>query len=267
MRINYKTYPTDYVQELNSSRGTRGRKKSRAFMEYWNDMEHGEHNSYGFYAQSWEVSKSTAHEWIKEFMHEIELFLSHWDLRNKQHYTYAQNQTERQGNETNGSKVRNYGSCEEVGERLPNEVLNNINNNTQKSFLFDKNYNDLYFVYSHNTRFVGKKQDAYDAFSRTDINIDLLKLACMKYLHDDAVDRPVGIKKFLESELYLPYLPKFMKVKGGDEWYEGIYDDVTFEFKARDGSSLGVIEPKLLVELFEKRELVYLKELSRGESL
>jgi len=260
MRMNYKTYPVDYVQELNSKRGVSGRKKSRAFLEYWNDMEFGEHNSYGFYAKSWDVSKSTSHSWIDEFMKEIELFLSHWDIRNKQHYKYAKNQTERQQNETNGYKAQNIGKEEHTQERQPNEALNYNNNNTS-NFLFDKNFIDLYFVYSRNTRFVGKKQEAYQAFVNTDINVDLLKLASMKYLHDDAVDRPVGIKKFLENDMYLPYLPKYMKVKSGDEWYEGIYNDKTFSFTGSDGSNLGTIEPKLLIELFEKKELIYLTEL------
>lgn len=267
MRMNYKMYPTDYIQELNSNRGVAGRKKSRAFMEYFNDMGHGDHNSSRFYATSWGVSNSTAHVWIDDFNKEIELFNSHWELKNKQHYCYAKNQTEQQSN-SNRAKIQptstNSTDFKEVNrtaiEQQSSEALNNFNNNTS-NFLFDKNFNDLYFVYSRNTRFAGKKQEAYNAFVNTDTNVDLLKLASMKYLHDDAVDRPVGIKKFLENELFLPYLPKYMKVKSGDEWYQGIYDDKTFEFKAADGSSLGTIEPKLLVDLFEKKELIYLKEL------
>ncbi len=273
MRMNYKTYPTDYVQQLNMHRGLEGRKKSRAFMEYWNDMEHQENNASRFYAKSWDVSRSTASVWINEFNHEIELFFSHWELKNKQHYSYAKNTAEQESNSNRAKKqlinTDNAGfedNSRAPIEQQPSEVFNNINNNTKSNFLFDKNFNDLFFVYSRNTRFVGKKQEAYEAFARTDVNVDLLKLASMKYLHDNAVDRPVGIKKFLENELYLPYLPTYMRVKSGNEWYEGIYDNKNFEFKDADGRSLGTIEPKLLIELYEKNELVYLKVLDKKAS-
>ena len=262
MRMNYKTYPTDYVQELNKTRGLQGRKKSRAFMEYWNDMEHGDHNSYGFYAKSWDVSKSTAHTWIDEFMREIDVFLSHWDVRNKRHYNYAKNQAERLQNETNANKAQNIGVCENIQERQPNEDLNYYNNNT-RGFLFDKEYIDFYFIYSRNTNYPGNKKEAYDAFVTTNVNVDLLKLAAMKYLNDPNVDKPVGVKKFLENEVYLPYMPKYMKVKSGNEWYEGTYNDKTYELKAPDGGVLGTIPPKMLVELFEKGEIMYLKELEK----
>ena len=268
MRMNYKMYPTDYIQELNSSRGVAGRKKSRAFMEYFNDLQHGDKNSYRFYATSWEISVSTAHGWIDEFFKEIELFNSHWALKNEQHYSYAKNSTEHKPN-TNRTKkqptIPNNTVFQESNktptEHQPNEALNNYNKNNA-GFLFDKDYNDFFFVYSRNTNYPGKKQDAYNAFANTDVNVNLLKLASMRYLHDSVVNKPVGVKKFLENEMYLPYLPKYMRVKSGDTWYEGIYDDKTFEFKASDGSSLGTIEPKLLIELFEKSELFYLKELS-----
>jgi len=272
MRMNYKMYPTDYVQELNGTRGVAGRKKSRAFMEYYNDLQHGDGNSYRFYATSWEVSVSTAHGWIDEFFKEIELFNSHWELKNKQHYSYAKNQAEHQPN-TNRTQKQPISpnntdflkTKKTPTEHQPNKALNYINNNNS-NFLFDKDYIDFYQIYAWNTNYPGKKQDAYNAFVNTDVNVDLLKLACMKYLHDEVVDKPVGVKKFLENDLYLPYLPKYMKVKSGDEWYQGIYNDKTFEFKAADGSSLGTIEPKLLVELFEKKELIYLKELEERAS-
>lgn len=262
MRMNYMMIPTDYIQQLKQEniRGL-GRKKARCFMEYWDDMDQGEHNSYSFYAESWAVSKSTAHTWIDGFNRENKLFLSHWELKNKQHYKYAKNQAERLPNEMNANKALNTGLLDNHSERLPNEALNNINNNKPKSFLTDKKFNDLIFVYSRNTRFVGKKSDAYEAFVNTDINVDLLKLASMKYLHDSAVDRPVGIKKFLENDLYLPYLPKYMKVKHNDVWYQGTYNDKTFKFIDQDGKSLGTIEPSLLISLFEKGELVYLRDL------
>jgi len=266
MRMNYKTYPTDYLQALKQSRGIAGRKKARAFMEYWDDMEHAEHNSYGFYAKSWEVSKSTSFEWIKEFDKEIDLFLCHWQLKNREHTNYAQNTSERLTNKTNALKAHNTGEFRESTERLTNEDLNHTNKNTSSGFLFSKAFNDLFFVYSRNTRYVGNKIDAYEAFCHLNVDVDLLKLAAMKYLHDKAVDRPVGIKKFLDNEIYLAYLPNYMKVKSADLWYEGIYNNATYEFKTKQGELLGTIEPKLLLELYEKKELIYLTQLGLGRS-
>lgn len=265
MRMNYKTYPTDYVQELKSLKNNR--KKARCFQEYFDDMEHEDHNSYGFYAKSWDVSKSTAHTWIDEFKHEISLFVDHWYLKNQQHYSYAKNQAERQPNDNRTTKSSTSPKATEfenidrtTTERQPNEALNYTNKNNA-GFLFDKDYNDFYFIYSRNTNYPGSKPEAYDAFARTDINVDLLKLACMKYLNDKSVQRPVGVKKFLENEMYQPYLPKYMKVKSGDDWYAGVYDTDSYELKSVDGVVIGTITPELLVKLFEKNELVYLKNL------
>lgn len=262
MRMNYKTYPTDYVQELKAT----SRKKARAFLEYWDDMEHGEHNSLRFYAQSWEIGKSTVQRWQEEFNQEIDLFLSHWSLRNNQHNSYAKKSMGHQQDKWDSEKTQNIRTSNNSEGQQRDKALNNNNNNGQSNFLFDKNFNDFFFVYSRNTKFVGKKQEAYEVFANTDVNVNLLKLAAMKYLHDEAVDRPVGIKKFLENELYLPYLPTYMRVKSGDEWYEGIYDNKSFEFKDADGCSLGTIEPKLLIELYEKNELIYLKVLDKKAS-
>ena len=64
--IDYKsTYSqNDYISKL---RLNEERKKSRCFIEYSCDLEEGVIKSCGFYSESWEVSKSTAHRWIKEF--------------------------------------------------------------------------------------------------------------------------------------------------------------------------------------------------------
>jgi len=260
MRMNYKTYPTDYVQELKAS----SRKKARAFLEYWDDMEHGEHNSLRFYAQSWEVGKSTVQRWQEEFNHEIDLFLSHWVLKNSQHNKHVKKSMGHYEDKRDSSNPHNIGNAE-ISEGQPRDkALNNINNNnTSSGFLFDKEYGDLFFVYSRNTRYPGKKPDAYLAFTACGVNVDLLKLAAMKYLHDPVVNKPVGIKKFLEGELYQPYLPTYLRVQSGDEWYEGEYNSTTYELKDVEGKLLGTIKPSLLVELYEKQELKYINQLSK----
>ena len=177
--MNYKTYPTDYVQELNINRGKRGRKKSRAFMEYWNDMEHGDHNSEPFYGTSWDVSNSTAHTWIKEFMQEIELFIAHWDIKNRQHYNHTKNQTEKQVSKTRGYKAQNIGIVEHSAEKQPREDFNLYNTNkASKEFWWEsKEFNDLYIIYGVSAKYKGEKEEAYEVFKHIEIDVDLLKLA------------------------------------------------------------------------------------------
>ena len=260
MRMNYKTYPTDYVQELNTNRGVQGRKKSRAFMEYWNDMEFGEHNSYGFYAKSWDVSKSTAHSWIDEFMKEIELFLRHWDVRNRQHYSYAKKSTERQPNETNAYKAQNIGSCQQQQERQPNEAFNLNNNNNKAKWYFSPEFNDLYFIYGANTKYKGKKEEAFDVFKDMDIDVSLLKLAAMRYLHDpDTQNRRYNLTNFLKNEIYLSYLPKKIRITINGVTRVGTYDDKTMLFTSETDKFVGQLSAARLLELYESKALEFLK--------
>ena len=64
MRMNYRVYRADYVKNL-KEQGYR--KKAIAFMDYTDDMDADNVNSVRFYADIWDVSKSTAWKWIKEF--------------------------------------------------------------------------------------------------------------------------------------------------------------------------------------------------------
>lgn len=266
MRMNYKTYPTDYVQELNYTRGKAGRKKSRAFMEYYNDMEHGEKNAIRFYANSWEVSSSTAKEWIDEFNYEIELFFSHWELRNKQHYNYAKNPTEHQPN-TNRTQTHQIEpnitdfqkSSRTPTEHQPNKALNSYDDDIKRGWVKDKNFNDLFFMYASNAEHVGKKEDAYLAFINVHIDIDLLKLSAVKYLRDASITRKYNLANFLKNEMYIKYMPKRIKLTINGEVRTGVYDDKTMLFKSETDSFVGQISAKRLVELYEARELEFLK--------
>ena len=261
MRMNYKSYPSDYVQELNQQRGLRGRKKSRAFMEYWNDMEHAEYNSFGFYAQSWDVSKSTAHEWIKEYTIEIELFLSHWSLKNKQQYNNVKNQTERLQDKPNGYKQPTQSKYEEQTERLPNKVFNiNTNNKATKEFWHEsKEFNDLYFIYSVSTKYKGRKEDAYEVFKHIDIDVNLLKLAAMKYLHDpETENRRYNLTNFLKNEIYISYLPKRMALTLDGTRRVGNYHDDKKLFISDADDFQGTISAKRLIELYQSGALEYI---------
>jgi len=48
------------------------RDKARAFLEYISDKLMYENNSVRFYAECWNISKTTAHAWIKEFKDMLE---------------------------------------------------------------------------------------------------------------------------------------------------------------------------------------------------
>ena len=263
MRMNYKMYPTDYVQEL-KLRGLR--KRAAAFMEYYDDMEHGDHNSESFYAKSWGCSRSTAHAWIKEFKKEIDLFLDFWALKNNQHYTYVKNSTEQieqnQSSKSSSNTSPNIGVCSEPTEQIEQsqsrEVFNNYHSTCAADFLKDKEFNELYFIYTQNSRFTGNKESAYEAYKKVQVNSDLLKLAIMKYLHDPDVKKPLGLKKFLDNELYLSYMPKYLRVVHEDKLYEGVYNESTYEFIA-NGKVVGKIEPKRLIELYEQDMLEFMR--------
>ncbi|WP_345993750.1 hypothetical protein [Sulfurimonas sp. HSL-1716] len=261
MRMNYKNYPTDYIRLLKTER-TNGRKKARCFQEYWDDMEHGDHNSFRFYAKSWEVSTSTAHDWIKEFNHEIELFLSHWTIKNRQHYSYAKNQAERLPNESNTYKPKNIGFSQHSAERLPNEDINLNDNNARedkKGYLFSKEFNDLYFIYGVNTKFKGKKEDAYQEFKRIDIDLDLLKLAAMRHLHDkDLNGKTYNLTNFLANEIYISYLPKKMKLTIDGVERIGLYDNDTMQFTSTTDKFIGQLTAKRLIELYQSKQLEFI---------
>ena len=70
MRMNYRVYRADYVNKL--KRIDNNRKKAMAFMDYTDDVDMGNVNSIGFYADAWYVSKRTAWKWIKEFKENME---------------------------------------------------------------------------------------------------------------------------------------------------------------------------------------------------
>jgi hypothetical protein len=271
--MNYRTYPVDYIQQLKRERGARGRKKARAFMEYWDDMEHGDHNSEGFYAESWEVSRSTSHGWIKEFRKEIDLFLDHWYLKNMQHYSYAEKSTE-QNEQVQPSKTSTlehrkaglYNNTTEQNEQVqPREVFNSNDNDYKggMSFSNDPKFNDLFFIYAQNTKHPGHKEKAYAAYVNSKVDASMLTLAAVQYLHDPAVgDRRFNLTNFIMNEAYIPYLPKIIRVKHGDNVIEGEYiEEKSGVF--RDGKLVAELTPSRLVELYKVGSLEFVNQLRK----
>ena len=257
MRQNYKTYPTDYIEEL-KRKGKR--KKARAFFEYWSDMEEGEHNSVRFYANSWEVSVSTAHAWIDEFNREIDLFLSGWQVRNRQHYTYAKNQAERQPNTSNTCKAQNQGVSPDSAEHQPNEVFNIYDDDKGAAAKRDRWFEDLYFIYRLNTKHAGKKEEAYREWElvKDRVGYENMKLAIMMYLHDPEVKRRFNFTNFLKNDVYLSYLPKRIKILIDGKWHVGTYDDESHIFKSEDGFE-GYLDSETLIRKFSNKELEFVR--------
>lgn len=278
MRINYKIYPTDYVQQLKRERGVRGRKKARAFIEFWDDSQHGDHNSEYFYATSWDVSRSTSHEWIVEFKAEIELFDSHWSLKSKTHNIHVQKLTEQneqnQPSKSKANKSLNIGILETVTEQneqsLPREVFNLYNNNSAQEPLLcewwsDPEFNDLFFIYSQNTKFVGKKEEAYQVFQRVDIDHSLLTLAAIQYLHDpDTINKRYNLSNFLKNETYLSYMPQRISINSNGKWVEMNYNRDTHELTADGGGKSGTLSPKMMIEMYKDGSLKFIKPVGRA---
>ncbi len=258
MRMNYKSYPTDYVQQLKQSAN---RKKARAFMEYWDDMEHGDHNTIRFYAKSWDVSVGCTSNWIKEFNHEVDLFIAHWDIRSKKHYNYAKKSSEQKVNKMNTDTSQDFGVCRKVNEHYLNQDLNINNNNNKGHFAFDKDFTDLYFIYGANTKYKGKKEEAYQEFLHVKhIDINLLKLAAMQYLHDPATQgKRYNLPNFLRNEIYISYMPKNIKLTIDGIERVGVYDDSTMLFTSQNDKFVGQISAERLIELYKSGSLEFIR--------
>ena len=268
----YKSYPSDYVRWLKQNGK---RKKASAFMEYFDDSENDDHFSISFYANSWGVAKSTAWSWIQEFKEVINKFSVYWELKNKQKDSRKNSQkkftrtlTERQSNDferSDTSKVTEKSSFLEKGknpaERQPNEVYNNINDDDNISgSLQDKYFNDLFFIYRQNYKFAGSRENAYREYTKikNDIDYKQLKRAIIFYLHDPDIEKRYNFANFLKNQVYLSYIPKRLKIKIGEEWKIGTYDDTQNVFVADDGFK-GILEPKRLAELFAKGDLEFVQ--------
>lgn len=274
-RMNYIAVPVDYVRSM-KTKGVRGRERARAFMEYFDDMDSGDHHSVGFYAESWGVSKSTAHDWLKEFRHETDRFFSFWVLKNGQHYNYAKNQTERterfEPNEQNGNKSQNIGVCKLPTERTerqqPNEVfnINVVDSAGARTSVYDcitdPEFGDLCFTYSMNGGTVGKKPEAYEVYRTVQADPDSLKIAAIEYLHSNQHRGHYNLRNFLMNDTYMKYMPKRVSIFHNGVWVEMSYDIDNGELRADNGST-GSISPKMMIKMFKDGTLKFIKPVGR----
>ena len=274
MRMNYSMYPIDYVNELRSNGN---RKKSIAFMDYWHDMNNEEHNSIRFYEKAWGVGKSTVARWVKEFDYEIRRFFNHWELKNNAHFKAVNGNTKnksvknrvgQQGDSSEyieaHSKAPKKGSFKESSGTARGQQWDkdfNINDDEEgvKSRT-DKWFNDLYFIYRFNTKYAGKKEEAFKEWLKVkdSVGYENMKLAIMMYLHDQELSKRYNFANFLRNEVYLSYLPKRIRILIDGEWMVGTYDDKEHVFRADSGFE-GYLSSEALVKKFADKELEFLR--------
>ncbi|MCT7489112.1 hypothetical protein N5T63_09400 [Aliarcobacter cryaerophilus] len=186
--------PSDYYRELKFKKNNRP--KARAFMEYYDDMDLGEHNSVRFYATSWEVAVGTAHGWIDDFKIEIDKYYATRQLRSDGHYSYAKNENERsEQNEVNKKELSNTDNIDtskvsneqieqnQMNKGLNASISNNINADSNESTdkTFDKvhknystNFEILWNRYDKKSSNKGRSQTIYNRrWKNTDIKIML----------------------------------------------------------------------------------------------
>ena len=239
LRTHTVPLPTDYVSQL---RNQGKRKKSRCFIEYFYDIEVGEHNSYSFYAKSWEVGKGTAYRWIEEFNEALEIFDAARELKRKVHYQKA---IKKDGGElcpksdgTNGTIVMErlehhqeptvstiQKSSGTIGTNAMERSFNIINNNKEDSFL-DKGFYQFISEIKMAIKNVGNIDDIYKSYLKVKDLLDLKTLSKIyrEYSNETKSDRKVGLAKFLDDLIYLSYCNPYIEVENDGSYIVGTWD-------------------------------------------
>lgn len=261
-RMTYATFPTAYADEL---RNKGQRQKARAFWEYYYDMERGEDNSVRFYSKSWGMSTGQTHKWVNDFNGKIDEYQKAWRDRNRSHYIYAKNQTEQtehlEPNKPNTIKAQKTGvletHTEQTEHKQPNKVLNINNNDDDAGAFMDHAFNDLWFTFSVNAKFKGKREDAYLAYRKAGVDVHLLKLASVQYLHDPETEgRRFNLANFIRNEVYLSYMPKLIRVQTDGKTIEGEYVEERSAVYS-DGVLVATLAPERMVELYKRGALEF----------
>lgn len=243
LRTHTIPLPTDYVSE---QRNKGKRKKSRCFIEYFYDIEVGEHNSYSFYAKSWEVSKSTAFEWVKEFNEALEIFDTARELKRITHYEKAiKKPIKKDGgelcpksNRTNRTTATErlehqqepYLSVLQENSRTIRTLdaersFNIINNNKEDSFL-DKEFYQFISEIKMAIKNVGNIDDIYKSYLKVKDLLDLKTLSKIyrDYTNETKSERKVGLSKFLDDLIYLSYCNPKIELENDGSFLTGIWD-------------------------------------------
>ena len=239
LRTHTVPLPTDYVSQL---RNQGKRKKSRCFIEYFYDIEVGEHNSYSFYAKSWEVGKGTAYRWVEEFNEALEIFDAARELKRKVHYQKA---IKKDGGElcpksdgTNGTIVMErlehhqepivstiQKSSGTIGTNTMERSFNIINNNKEDSFL-DKEFYQFISEIKMSIKNVGNIDDIYKSYLKVKDLLDLGTLSKIyrEYSNETRSERKVGLAKFLDDLIYLSYCNPYIKLDNDGSILTGVWN-------------------------------------------
>lgn len=239
LRTHTIPLPTDYVSEL---RNQAKRKKSRCFIEYFYDVEVGEHNSYSFYAKSWEVGKGTAYRWVQEFNEALEIFDAARELRRKVHYQKAikkdDGELRPKSNGTNGTnEVERLEHHQEpiistiqkssgtIGTSAMERSFNIINNNKEDSFL-DKDFSLFINEIKMAIKNVGNIDDIYKSYLKVKDLIDLKTLSKIyrEYSNETKSERKVGLSKFLDDLIYLSYCNPYIELDNDGSILNGVWN-------------------------------------------
>lgn len=235
--------PSDYISEL---RNKKQRKKCRAFFEYFYDIEVGEHNSYGFYATSWEVGKGTAHRWVEDFNKALEIYDAARELKRITHYKKAIKKTIKndegvlhsKSGGTNGTILTErlehhqsptISSLEKSdgtnGTIAMERSFNIINNNKDDAFL-DKEFYKFISEIKMSIKNVGNIDDIYQAYKKVKDLIDLSTLSKIyrEYASETKVERKVGLAKFLDDLIYLSYCKPYIELENDGSYIIGTWD-------------------------------------------
>ena len=268
MRMNYRIYPVDYVEELNR-KGLSGAKKAMAFLSYWHCVEFGDYHSTRFHAKKWGVSPSTGFTWMKEFDHEIDLFRAHWDIKNKaseSNIKKLDEQNERsQSSKTSTNTIGHNVVYKEVAEQNEHHQSSkdfNIYNNN--SACDERLFLDLFSIYNMNTKFPGSKEKAFAAYKNmySEVNHKSLIKAVVFYLHDPKREGKLNnLENFLKNEIYDNYLPKHIRVFTSGQWLEGTYNRDTEVFTPVNGEAMRLLSD-ILTSKFSKGELEFIREVA-----
>ena len=266
VRIGYISIPIDYVREL---KGRGQRDKARAFMEYFDDVETNDVNSFSFYAKSWNISKTQVQAWVKEFKYEIERYFSYWLIKNSQHYTSVQKSTDRRPTDNRPIDTLKSPMVSSVQkndrpttDRQPTEALNLNNGDNARVNFYDKHFEDLFLRARVSNKLIGNKQEAYEEYmsKHQHIRHNDMAHAYMTYVHDPINNGKVyNLANFMKNFVYMSYLNPRLRILKDGEMMEGWYDKDKESFITDSG--MFQLTKQRFTELLTKGEIMILQQM------
>ncbi|OCL99540.1 hypothetical protein AAX29_00581 [Aliarcobacter thereius] len=264
--------PSDYYRELKFKKNNRP--KARAFMEYYDDMDLGEHNSVRFYAKSWGIAVGTAHGWIDDFKIEIDKYYTTRQLRSDGHYSYAKNESERneqnqvnKKEQTNNDKNDTLKDTNEQSEQnemnkgliaskdiyVDSKDIDNKKSSSKKKFVYSDKFEIVWQEYNKKS---GNKPRAFNIFESKfkEIDFNLIIEAIREYKATKEEWRDLkDFDGFLNGMIDI-YLPKksWVKDKNGKKHIGYFYDSKNL-FISNNQEKLKLESKNITEFIIEKR--------------